>query len=330
MKALVTLILVFSSVSLFSESTAERLKRVKERTLIVELPLKDLDYINRLKGKGKQTEANDYEKRHKQVIENLKASFSKFWTYNEKVVFVPSDSVKAYINVYPQYYAVMRYGERAPFYMDKFKANYLAPFDGVRYMSLYLAEDSKQVLFCLLPYRSGLGEFIISMHEFNHATHVYLTHPNLEETYVNAYTTAREDKPRYETKDLTILIKREDIEDKNLNEEKVAKVYPYKYRIVEKKEWEDALLNQTQGLACYVVYIAPVTQTIHEDINGNGNRFDDMPSTRPGGFVVKAVCVAYDGHGEVATLGKDLAKELSEFKKQLDKHEKKAKQPKKD
>lgn len=328
MKVSLTLVLLLISFSIFSESTAERLKRVKDRTLIVELPAKDVDYINRLIAKGKQAEADHYEDRHKRVIDDLKTSFTNFWTYNEKVVFVPSDSVKAYIGMYPQYYAVMRYGERLRFLMDKSTVNYLAPYNGVRYMSLCLPGEMKEVLLCLTPRKAALGEFIVSLHQFNDAIQVYLVHPDIEQTYVNSYTASREEKPRYETKDLTLLIKREDIDETKVNAEKIAKVYPYKYRIVEEQEWTSALVNRTAGLACYVAYVAPITQSSYSDTNQNGNRLDDMPTTHTGGIVLKTTCVAYNGHSELATLGKDLQKEMAEFKKQLDKLEKKANQAK--
>lgn len=332
LKTFFTLTLLFISFSIFSESTAERLKRVKERTLIVELPIKDTKYIAKLIEKGKQTEADDYEKRHKRVTEALKTSFSKFWAYNEKVVFVPSDSIVPFMNGYPQHYAIIRYGERLRFLLDKPFTNYLAPYDGERYMSLCLPGEMKEVLFCLTPRKAALGEFIVSLHQFNDAIEVYLSHPKIEQTYVNAYTASREEKPRYETKDLTLLIKREDIDVDKVNAEKIAKVYPYKYKIVDTKEWEDAILNRTPGFACYVTYVATITQTLHYDTNHNGNPFEfsDQVTENKRGIILRGVFVAHNGHGELATLGKDLPKEMAEFKKQLDKFEKKANQPKKD
>lgn len=331
MKTVFILIFILISCYAFSESTAERLKKAKDRTLIIELPAKNADYIDQLIRKGKQTEADNYEKRHKQVTEALKTSFSKFWTYNEKIVFVPSDSVKAFIGVYPQHYAVMRYGVPSRFLMDKSTINYLAPYDGEAYMSLCLPGDMTATLVCATPKRAALGEFIICMHQFRDAIEVYLTHPELETAYVNSYTEPRGKKPRYETKDLTLLIKRTDINMKNVTEEKISKVYPYKYKIVDESEWTDALANQTKGVACYVLCGVYLSRSVQQDDNHNGNRFDDMPKTEYlGGITAKLVYVASDGHCELATIGKDLVTEMNQFKKQLDKKEKKANQPQKD
>lgn len=305
--------------------------QIKNKTLIVELPAKDTEYISWLVKKGKQAEADDYESHHKQVIADLKTAFSKFWTYHEKMVFVPSDSLIAYMGIYPNYYVVMRYGYRLRLWTDPFVVNYLAPSGGQRYMSLCVPGEEKEVLFCLTPKKAALGEFIICMHQFRDAIKVFLAKPELYPTYVNAYTQLRGEKPRYETKNLMLLIKRSDLDMEKVKEEKIAKVYPYSYKIVDDQEWTDALVNQKTGVACYVLYGIYLSPQGYQSDTHVTNRFDNGADTKQtGGLNGKYVYVAADGHGEMVTVGKDLAEEMAAFKKQLDKLEKKANQAQKD
>ena len=338
MKHFLIIIILFSSIGLFStddETTAARLLKVKDRTLIVELPILDNEFIEYLKEHGKQNEIKKYESKSVEIRKNYRLAFEKFWKFNEKIIFVDSDSLEKSINGYYNYYAIIRYGKRNELlFGEKFVNSFTAPDFHENYMSLFLAEEEKEVLFCLTPFHSGLGEFIISIHQYTDAINVYLNHPDLKEKYVNAYTVARGDKKMYETKNKILLIKQGDImEGDIIDDSRINKVYPYKYKVVNTKDWDDALYNESDDYSCYIYYSIGNIKTVYELKNVNLEEFrkstlfpwyakylnDDFKNTIL--VMGSAAFLTRNGYGELSSGGKKIIEILADFKKLLDKFE---------
>lgn len=320
------LILTFSfSVINFFASTAERLQKVKERILIVELPVKDQDYVETLKKKGNTNELALYENALLNLRTAIKTAFSKFWTLNETIEFVESDSLVGHINNFDHLYAIMRYGERGRLRLDdKFETRKFS-ISGVTNFVLYLSDESNEVLFMTNPVRQSAAGFIFSISQFNFCIDVMFKHPEINATSVQAYTTSRGDKSKYETKNLTLLINKSDVDTENPDPDKLAKVYPYKIKIVESEEIEKAMINQDPAYSCLFSMVAVAGQTDYTDKNHDGNRNNDFHETKAFTIPFFVVCVAKDGHVEAGAGPNKLEKMLIEIKKGLDKSEAKDK-----
>lgn len=315
MKSYLLIITILYSLTGFSfeetDGTAAKLLVAKNRTLIVELPIKSPNYIKELTKRNKLDEIAAYEKRCVYIKESIKTAFAKFWKFNEKVVFVSSDSIQSYMNGNESNYAVMRYGNRSKFKLgDKYENNYVMAHDRPRVFSLFLAEDEKEILFLITPLKAALGEFILSVDLFKLSINVYLSHPYIKQTNVNAYIFSKEEKPRYEVKDLITLIKKEDIikvlEQEDFSEEKIAKVYPYKFLIVEQNEWEKALLNHDPKYACLVAYYFSISNGVCEVYDNFQTVNNDKVCDGEGGRVIQifGLHAASDGLSEAADPGK--------------------------
>lgn len=334
MKTVTLIFVLLISSSAYSidekEGTATKLMRLKDRTLIIELPLNSKEYIEELKNRNKYQEIELYEKRCQYIRESLKTTFTKFWKFNNEIVFVSSDSIQTYMNGSTKLFAIMRYGNKTKLiYGEKFKNNYIMAYDRPRIFSLFLAEEEKEVLFSITPLKAALGEFIISIQSFNLSIAVYLSHPSITQSNVNSYTISKEDKPRFEAKSLIVLIKKEDIikilKQPNFEEENIAKVYPYKFKIVENEEWNNALLKQDKRFACLTAYYFPISNNVYEATDNYSSINNDGVSGDEGGRIIQifVVHVASDCLSEGADPGKKIEKIMGGIKKYLDKVEQK-------
>lgn len=338
MKSSITFLFVLSFQFLFSfdetNGTAARLSEVQKRTLIVELPIKSPNYIKELQKRNKLKEIEDYEKRCIYIRESIKTAFTKFWDFNEKIVFISSDSISSYFNANENLYAVMRYGNRSKFFVlgEKYETNYIMAYDRPRAFTLFLADEKSEVLFLITPLKAALGEFVQSVDQFKLSLKVYLSHPDIKQTNVNAYVFSKEDKPRYEVKKLTALIKKDDIikvlEQQDFSEEKIAKAYPYNFKIVEQAEWEKAILNHDAKYACLTAYYFPVSNNVCEVSDNFHSVNNDKTCEGEGGRIIQifGLHAASDGLSQGADPGKKIEKIMGGIAKMLDKMEEKAKE----
>ncbi len=325
------LFLIFSTTLIFGQGTADRLIKIKDRILIVELPLKSSEYIKELTKSNKTNEILEYENRCNYIRESIKTTMTKFWNYNSKIVFVNSDSIVPYINGKTNLFAIMRYGNKDRLKYEKFKNNYIMAYDRPRVFSLFLANEEPEVLFTITPLKAALGEFIISIQSFNSAIKVYLSHPNIKQTNVNSYTISKEDKPRFDAKNQITLIKKEDLlnvlKQDNYSEGDIEKVYPYKFKIVNNNEWESALLNKDKNYACLTAYYFPVSNNVCEVVDSYSSVNQKKQCDEEGGMSLQIFMlhVASDCNAQGGDAGKKIEKIMGAVKKQLNDLEEKAK-----
>jgi hypothetical protein len=312
MKIIITLVLFCLSIKGFS-ATADRLKEVKNKILVVEIP------------KLKEGEGNEIA--YVFFRQKLTNAFTKLWTYNDSITFVETDSLRAFVMRSPKSYAVIKYGEKIDAMSDKYSINYLTKTDSCPHLTLFLPGEGPEVLFYQMP--KGRADFAIAIHQINSAIQVFLTHPRITQNFVNFYLKSKEEQPRFDTKYLTLLINREHFGGE-LNEKKLAKAYPYKLRVVDGAEWETALLDKNKDVACYVGHMMIFVVNTRRDFNQNGSFGDDLPVEKTMLLFMNSVVVASDGHSELLSKKKDLKGALADFKKQLDKNEKIAQKAQKD
>lgn len=338
MKSFITFLFLLSFQFLFSfdetNGKAARLSKVQKRTLIVELPIKSPNYIKELQKRNKPQEIVDYENRCNYIRESIKTVFSKFWDFNEKIVFVSSDSISSYIGANESLYAVMRYGNRSKFFVlgEKYENNYIMAHERPRVFTLFLADEELEVLFLITPLKAALGEFVHCVDQFKLSLRVYLSHPDIKQTNVNAYVFSKEDNPRYEVKNLIALIKRDDIikvlEQPDFTEEKIAKAYPYKFQIVEQSEWEKAVFNHDPKYAYLTAYYFPISNSVCEVSDNYHSVNNEKVCEGEGGRIIQifGLHAASDGLSQGADPGKKIEKIMGGIAKMLDKIEEKAKE----
>ncbi len=324
MRTVLAAFFILSCTALFS-STAERLQQVKERILIVELPIQDEKYVAKLEKNGEVDELKKYHTVLNNVRSSIKVAFSKFWTLNGKIEFVNSDSLQYHIKGATHLYAVMRYGKRDKFDLgDDFETRKYSSKE-IKNLVLYLTDESDEVLFFNTPPDQSLAGFIFSIHQFNFCADVMARHPELNATSVQAYSTSKEYKPEFRTKDLTLLINKADFEEKELDTVKLAKSYPYKFKIVNAQEIDKAMLEQNPNYSCMMWMLSVSSNVSYTDKDRDGNRYNDIPTSNPVVIPYVVVCVAKNGRIEAGAGPDKLEQMLRVFKKMLDKSESKSK-----
>ena len=320
MKKIILLFCILISGNFYA-TTAERLLKVQQRILIVELPAIDIDYINGLKEEGKLDDVKKYQSKCDYFRSSIKAAFAKIWTFNSRIEYVSSDSVQSFINGYTHMYAIMRYGDREKYNPYKFNVKYVQNY-GIASFNLYLTDEENEVLYFYLPIRKTLGNFILGLHQINLSIEVMFKHPKLNATCVNSYSHSNEDLPTFDTKNNTLLLNADDFKGEKIDDNKISKVYPYKYKVVDNIEWENAIINQDKNYSCLTFYLFPVAVTTYSDKNKDGNSYNDFSDASTGGMLISLVHLAYNGYGEAGGNGNDLVKILITVKKHLDKSEK--------
>lgn len=266
---------IFSNITFcFSggNTLAEKLQMVKQRTLLVELPLMNDRYMEKLKNKGEVEELAEYTKHYNDFVDNYKKAFTGYWTYNKEVVFKTYDEMLSIINQNTSNYAIIRFMENgAPGLGNKALASD-PKFSSYTYekenspseiskrknipkystLNLYLSEEQNLLLSSRLPVTESLGGIIYTIEQFDFTFHLLAKHTERKgyEILGHNYYESELNIPKLKTS--VIYLKKEDL-DKGIELEKINKIYKYDYKIVTNEEWENAILEKKQNIICAIL-----------------------------------------------------------------------------
>ncbi len=271
---LVSFFVLFNLTFCFSadNTLAQKLQMVKQRSLLVELPLMDIKYMEELKANGKTNELNDYTQHYNDFVDNYKKAFAEHWTYNKEVVFKTYDEMLAIINQNSNNYAIMRFIENGAWgaglrklksepkfssyiYKEENSTDKIATRDNspkFSSLNLYLSEQQDLVLTCRLPVTESLGGIIYTIKQFDFTFDLLEKHPERKgyDIFGHNYYGTELSVPKVKTS--IIYLKKEDL-DKKIDLEKISKIYSGEYKIVTNKEWEKAIIDKEPNVICAIL-----------------------------------------------------------------------------
>lgn len=273
MSILVSLFIFINSSFCFSQDNtlAEKLQMVKQRTLLVELPLMNDRYMEKLKNKEEVEELAEYTKHYNDLIENYKKAFKGFWTYNKEIQFKTYEEMSSVINQNTSNYAILRFMENSDyrgakplksdpkfsFYIYK-KENSPSEISKRKYvgkystLNLYLSEEQTMLLSCRLPVTESEGGMVYVIKQFDFTFDLLAKHPERKGYDVFGHNYYESELNLAKLKTSTVYLKKEDL-DKGIDFEKIDNMYRYGYKIVSNEEWENAILEKKQNIICAIL-----------------------------------------------------------------------------
>lgn len=252
------------------ETLIQLLNKVKERTLLVEIPSKDTKYIERLTAKGETDILNEYLTHYNDFVLNYKKAFSEHWTLNKEISFKTYDEIQQIIESKSYNYAIIKHFSKTEIVkgLDKIKPDdniytfshhdAISKFSERKFTSrvtmiaLYLSDQPGYILKCRLPFKESLAGFVYTIKQFDFTYEVVSSHPERDAKDIYGHNYYEAEKRIKKLKSYTLYIKEEDLE-KKIDMDKVSKIYKYKYKIVSNEEWEQAIINKKPEIACAII-----------------------------------------------------------------------------
>lgn len=245
------------------------LNKVKERILLIETPTINSEYIEKLKEKGKENEINIYTEKYNAFVSNFKKAFTDYWTIHKDITFKTHEEIQQIIESKTDKYAIIRYSEfNKPYarkhiytYTEKNSSQLITTrkFESKKpLICLYLSEDleyTNWILKARMNASESLGSLILTVEQYINTFDYFLNRPNIKKSeYSDTYLySIHDDKIQIkEIENKTLLVKKEDL-DEFIDIDKIAKYYPYNYKIVSNEEWEKAIIEKDEKSAVLVL-----------------------------------------------------------------------------
>jgi hypothetical protein len=250
-------------------SLSEKLKMVKGRDLIVEIPSIDDKYVNKLKSKNKTEEVNNYMKSYEEFVKYYKKAFTNYCKIgNGTIIFKTFDELNLIIDTKSTNYAILRYvtidygnSENLGIKLEKDLVS--LKFEnatcgineyhtglGLSNLSLYLCEDSKMVSNIPLNHKSSVGGIITGIKLLQNLISNSEKYSDTKISY-SVYRLC-DSKINLPLENMMLYVRKDEFLKKTNNFEKAMSDYPYPYKVVSIEEWDQAFIDENPKVVCLI------------------------------------------------------------------------------
>ncbi len=275
--------ILFSIIFLFTVSFSfaddntifvEKIQMVKQRPLLVELPLIDTEYVEKLKEKGKTNEVEEYLKYYNEYVVNIKKAVVNAWIYNKDIQFKSYSEMLVIIEQNTNKYAIFRFNERGRVHDGNLLKSEPEPSMYIHkesnspslistgkfsrkfsHLNLYLSEDKVSLFGCRLPVTESEAGIYYTIKQFEFTFNFFDIYPKSKQKDIWNYRyqiqmSCGSDTIQFKTS--VIYIKKEDL-DKGVIIENSSNYYKRDYKIVSNEEWEKAILEKKENIVCAIL-----------------------------------------------------------------------------
>lgn len=248
-------------------SLSEKLKMVKERDLIVEIPSIDDKYVNKLKSKNKTEEVNNYIKYYDEFVSYYKKAFTNYCKIgNGTIIFKTYDELNRIIETKSTNYAIIRYttanygnSENPNVRLEKDLVSFkyenstigINEYNielGISNLCLYLNEDLKVVSCISLNHKNSIGSIITGIKFMQNGISYVEKSPESKGLYYFNFYDAKINLP---LENLMLYVRTDEFH-KRISIEKAMANYPYPYKIVSIEEWDQAFIDENPKVVCLI------------------------------------------------------------------------------